>query len=124
MRSQRQDERALRAQAELIELAPDAILVREIGSGVVLFWNRGAQDMYGWWADEGLGQISHELLQTVFPRPIAEIEAELVRHGHWDGELVHVTRDGKRLVVASRWAVQTDDEQRPVAFLEGNTDAT
>jgi PAS domain S-box-containing protein len=124
MRSHSQDERALRAQADLIELTPDAILVREIGSGAVLFWNRGAQDMYGWRADEALGQVSHELLQTVFPRPIAEIEAELVQLGHWEGELVHVTRDGKRLVVASRWAVQTDDEQRPVAFLEVNTDVT
>src|ERR1700694_258587 len=106
MPSQSQDDHALRAQAELIELAPDAILVRELGSGAVLFWNRGAQDMYGWSADEALGRVRHELLQTVFPRPVAEIEAELVQHGRWEGELVHVTRDGKQLVVASRWAVQ------------------
>src|ERR1700682_1057804 len=124
MRSRSQDDHALWAQAELIELAPDAILVREIGSGAVLFWNRGAQDMYGWRADEALGQVSSELLQTVFPRPIAEIEAELVQRGRWEGELVHVTRDGRRLVVVSRWAVQTDDERQPVAFLEVNTDVT
>jgi PAS domain S-box-containing protein len=124
MLSRSPDDHALRAQAGLIELAPDAILVREIGSGAVLFWNRGAQDMYGWPAEEALGRVSHELLQTVFPRPIEEIEAELVRQGRWQGELVHITRDGRRLVVASRWAVQTDEEGRPVAFLEVNTDVT
>src|SRR3979411_2289961 len=124
MRSRSPDDHALRAQAELIELAPDAILVREIGSGAVLFGNRGAHDMYGWPAEEALGRVSHELLQTVFPRPIAEIESELVQHGHWEGELVQITRDGRRLVIASRWAVQTDEAQRPVAFLEVNTDVT
>src|SRR5207253_7471163 len=103
MRSRSYDDHALRAQAELIELAPDAILVREISSGAILFWNRGAQNMYGWHADEALGHVSNELLQTVFPRPIEEIEAELVRSGRWEGELVHVTRDGRRVVVASRW---------------------
>ena len=77
MRSPNHDDHALRRQAELIELAPDAILVREVSTGVILFWNRGAQEMYGWQRDEALGSISHELLQTVFPRPIEEIEAEL-----------------------------------------------
>src|SRR6266567_182576 len=124
MRSPSHDERALRAQAELIQLAPNAILVREIGSGAIQFWNRGAEEIYGWPAQEALGQVSHHLLQTVFPRPIGEIESELARHGRWEGLLVHTARDGRRLVVASRWAVQTDQEQRPVAFLEVNTDVT
>jgi PAS domain-containing protein len=60
MRSRSDDDHALRAQAGLIKLAPDAILVREIGTGAVLFWNRGASDMYGWPADEALGRVSHE----------------------------------------------------------------
>ena len=124
MRSINHDDYALRAQAELIELAPDAILVREIGTGVILFWNRGAQEMYGWRRNEAVGRISHDLLQTVFPLPIEEIEAELVRLGRWEGELVHTTRDGHRLVVASRWAVQTDEHNRPVAYLEVDTDVT
>jgi len=114
------DDQTLRAQAALIELAPDAILVREIDTGAILFWNHGAEEMYGWLSDEALGRVSHELLQTVFPRPLEEIEAELVQRGRWEGELVHSTRDGRRLVVASRWVVQTDEERRPVAYLEVN----
>ena len=124
MRSRSHDDHALRAQAELIELAPDAILVREIGTGVILFWNRGAQEMYGWRTDEAVGRISHDLLQTVFPLPIEEIEGELTQLGRWEGELEHTTRDGRRLVVASRWAVQTDEQKQPVAYLEVNTDVT
>src|ERR1051326_3324870 len=124
MRSRNHDDHALRAQAELIELAPDAILVREIGTGVILFWNRGAQEMYGWQRNEAVGRISHELLETVFPQPIEQIEAELLRFGRWEGELVHTTRDGRQLVVASRWAVQTDEQEQPVAYLEVTTDVT
>src|SRR5438132_14328584 len=96
MRSRSKDDHALRAQAELIELAPDAILVREISSAAILFSHRGAQNMYGWHADEALGHVSNELLQPASPRPIEGSEAELVRGGRWGGEWVHVTREGRR----------------------------
>jgi PAS domain S-box-containing protein len=118
------DERAVRAQARLIELAPQATLVREVGSGLILFWNRGATELYGWSRDEAVGRVANQLLKTRFPRPLAEIEAELARHGRWAGELVHLTRDGREVVVDSRWALQLDEQGRPVAHLEVNSDVT
>src|SRR5918911_3566815 len=111
-------------QAQLLELAADAILVRDVGTGRVRYWNRGAEQLYGWSREEAVGQVVDSLLQTQFPRPIEAIEAELVRTGRWEGELVHTTRDGRQLVVASRWAVRTEAAGAPVAHLEANTDLT
>ena len=71
------DWRAIRAQAQLVELAPEAILVREIGSGVILFWNRGAEELYGYTRQQALGQVSHALLRTEFAEPLVDIEARL-----------------------------------------------
>jgi PAS domain S-box-containing protein len=114
----------LREQANLLQLVPDAILVREPGSGTILYWNRGAEQTYGWREDEALGQPAHVLLQTQFPRPLAEIEAELERAGRWEGEIQQTARDGRQLSVASRWAVQQDPGGRPLVHLEVNTDVT
>src|ERR687885_2493477 len=111
-------------QAQLLELAADAILVRDVGTGRLRYWNRGAEQLYGWSREEAVGQVADRLLQTQFPRPLEEIEAELVRTERWEGELVHTTRDGRQLIVASRWAVQTEAAGFPVAHLEANTDLT
>src|SRR5205085_432959 len=89
-----EDWRTLRSQAQLVELAHEAILVREVGSGAILFWNRGAEELYGWPRAEALGQISHKLLRTEFSCSLHEIERELTEHGRWQGELAHTTRDG------------------------------
>ena len=107
--------RDVQVQAQLLELAADAILVRDVGTGRIRYWNRGAEQLYGWLREEAVGQVAAHLLQTQFPRPIEAIEAELVRTGRWEGELVHTTRDGRQLIVASRWAVQTEDAGFPVA---------
>ena len=70
------------------------------------FWNRGAEEFYGWTAAEVVGKATtHQLLQTVFPAPLDEIHAELLRTGHWEGELVHIKADGTQAVVASRTSV-------------------
>jgi PAS domain S-box-containing protein len=90
----------------------------------ITFWNRGAEDQYGWTRDEALGKVTHALLRTVFPLPLADIMSELTRTGLWEGELVHTRRDGTELVVASRWALQRDDQGKPTALLETNNDIT
>src|SRR5258705_2878038 len=113
----------LRDQAHLLELAHDGILVRDPSSAIV-FWNRGAERMYGWTREEAVGEITHTLLQTEFPRSFEEVEAELHDGGYWEGELVHTTRDGSRLVVASRQVLQRDPSGNPVAILEINRDIT
>jgi PAS domain S-box-containing protein len=92
---------------------------------IVTYWNRGAEEFYGWTAAEVVGKVTtHELLQTVFPTPLDEIQAELLRTGRWEGELVHIKADGTKAVVASRWSLQRDEQQRPQAVLELNNDIT
>ena len=71
--------------AELLKLAP--VLVRDLDDRIV-FWDRGAEELYGFSAEEAVGQISHDLLNTVFPRPFEELRAELLRNGTWQGEIV------------------------------------
>jgi PAS domain S-box-containing protein len=67
-------------QASLLNLTHDTIFVRDM-SDVITYWNRGAQELYGWTAEEAIGKRAHELLQTVFPVPLEEIRAELLRSG-------------------------------------------
>ena len=110
-------------QAALLDLAHDAIFVRDPDSRIT-FWNRGAEDTYGWPADQALGRVSHELLQTRFPIPLKEIETQILTQGLWEGELEHATRDGKRLIVTSRWSLQRDERGTPIAILEINRDIT
>ncbi|MHB0972431.1 MAG: PAS domain-containing sensor histidine kinase [Thermoanaerobaculia bacterium] len=112
----------LREKAELLDLAHDAIIVRA-ADGMITFWNPGAEEMYGWPHDEAIGRVTHTLLRTEFPVPLAEIEAALERDGWWSGILTHTCRDGSRLFVASRWAVKRGDGITPIV-LEINRDVT
>ena len=116
-------EEKLRRQAELLDLAHDAIIVRDLDNRIV-FWNSGAEETYGWGKAEVQGQEPHKLLNTEFPQPRGELEAELFRQGQWQGELSHTRRDGRRIVVTSRWALQRDKEGKPAAILEINRDIT
>ena len=114
----------LKEQSELLDLAHDAILVRDLKDKTIRFWNRGAEAMYGWRREETGGRVPHELLQTDFPEPLKQIEETVLREGHWEGELIHIKRDGTRITVASRWALQRDDQGVPKAVLEINNDIT
>jgi PAS domain S-box-containing protein len=113
----------LRDQAQLLELAHDAILVRDLSSAI-MFWNRGAERMYGWTREEALGKISHTLLQTEFPRSFEEVETKLRAEIYWEGELIHTTRDGSRIMVASRQVLDRDQHGNPIAILEINNEIT
>jgi PAS domain S-box-containing protein len=116
-------EQRLRSQAGLLDLPRDAIIAMR-PDGTIEFWNRGAEAMYGWSREEALGRLSHDLLQAEFPVPRSELEQALLTDGHWQGELQHRTRSGERITVASRWALNTAEDGRPVGFLEINTDIT
>jgi PAS domain S-box-containing protein len=110
-------------QANLLNLTHDTIFVRDI-SDIVTYWNRGAQELYGWTAEEAIGKHSHQLLQTEFPIPIDEVRGELLRTGRWEGELRKARADGSRVVVASRWSLRRDERGHPVAILETNNDVS
>src|SRR5215471_763262 len=115
--------RALRNQADYLALTHDGMFSRTIDN-VITYWNRGAQEMYGWTAQEAIGKNAQQLLHTVFPVPREAIDAEMLRTGRWEGELGHQTRNGSRLIVSSRWALQTNRAGQPMAFLETNNDVT
>src|SRR5215467_8084909 len=108
---------------ELVDLAYDAIMANRL-DGTIEFWNRGAEQTYGWPASDAIGRISHDLLKTEFPAPLKEIRADLARTGAWTGELRHLTRLGEQITVSSRWAVRRDHEGHPIGFLEINRDIT
>ncbi|MGB7441416.1 MAG: PAS domain S-box protein [Coleofasciculaceae cyanobacterium] len=119
----KQNEETLLKQAQLLDLANDTILVRDLNDQIT-YWNQGAQRLYGFSCQEALGKTVHTLLKTEFPQPLEEIKDILFREGHWNGELVHYKRDGTRVAVASGWTLQRDETDQPMAYLEINQDIT
>ncbi len=118
-----QAEEELQERANLLDLTHDTVFVRDMNS-VITYWNRGAEERYGWTRQEAVGKVAHQLLQTIFPQPLEEIDAELLRVDRWEGELIHSRRDGTPVVLASRWALRRGGARKPVAILETNNDVT
>ncbi|HWE85397.1 MAG TPA: PAS domain S-box protein [Terracidiphilus sp.] len=109
----------LRRRAEIMEHAQ--LLVRDMDDRIG-YWNRGAEQLYGYTALEALGQVSHSLLKTQFPEPLEAVQAQLMSTGEWDGEVTHIKRDGSRIIVTSHWTLHRDADGHPVAILEVNSD--
>jgi len=121
-RDELQREVAIRTQqASLLNLTHDSIFVRD-ANGTITYWNRGAEELYGWKADEAVGRRTQDLLKTVFPRPFEEIHEELLRTARWEGELEKKKSDGTDVLVASRWSLERDENGNPVAILESEND--
>jgi PAS domain S-box-containing protein len=110
-------------QASLLNLTHDSIFVRDMDF-VITYWNRGAEELYGWTAEDAIGKHSHELLETHFPIPREELVAEVVRSGRWEGELRRTKADGEEIVVSARWSLRRDERGRPAAILETSNDVT
>lgn len=113
----------IRLQAELIQRAHDAILVLD-PIRRVLSWNEGAEQLYGWTAQEALGRITDALLKTHFPISRSSLDAQLEQAGQWEGELTHIRRDGSSVIVESRQVLVRDEAGHPSAILEINRDIT
>ena len=92
-------------QASLLNLTHDTIFVRDMND-IISYWNRGVEELYGWTDKEAIGKHSRELLQTIFPTPLEDIRAELLRTNRWEGELRKTKANGTQVVVASRWSLQ------------------
>lgn len=119
----RDAERIQRDHARLLDLTHDTVFVRD-ADDVVTYWNHAAEQLYGWRRDEALGRRAHDLLKTEFPAPTDAIRATYLASGEWEGELIHVKRDGTRVTVASRWAMQRDASGRFSGTLETNNNIT
>jgi len=112
----------VKAQAELLNAANDAIWVGDSNERIT-YWNKGAERLYGWAKEDAIGKSPHQLLRTEFPLSFDEISGHRQKGG-WQGELVHTKRDGTKVTVASRWTTLKDGQQKPVGWLEINTDVT
>ena len=120
---QKQAERRLAEQAHLLNLSNEAILVRD-SEDRITYWNRGAEELYGYSPEEALGKVVHRLLQTEYPKPREQIFNELKRNDRWSGELVHKRKDGSKIIVMSHWSLDRDKRGRRANTLETNNDIT
>ncbi len=120
---QKQAEQKISEQAALLDIVKDAIIVRGIDNQI-LFWNRGAEKLYGWTQAEALERDANELLDRESLTEFNEIQQAVREKGKWQGELNQVTKAGKDLVVESRWSLVKDEAGNPQSYLVVNTDIT
>ena len=121
--ARRAGQEELRRQAELIDAAPAAILVRDL-DGTIRSWNRGAEEMYGWPAQAVIGRTIHRLLNTGFPKGLPDIETQLLNTGRWQGELRHRRADGAVVVALSQHVLRAGADGTGHEVIETNTDIT
>ena len=119
----KQAEAEIARRSEMLNLASDAIIIRDM-DGYIIYWNRGAERLYGWEEEETLGKTTHDLFQTPYPDSHDVTMQSLYRDGAWEGELIHTTQDNKRIVVESHWTLYRDSDGKPLAIFEINNDVT
>jgi PAS domain S-box-containing protein len=113
----------LREQARLLDLAQDAIMVRDMEDQVE-FWNHGAEKLYGWTAAEVKGKKASGFLYEDDPAAAAAARAAVIKDGKWAGDCTHRCRDGGTVIVRSRWTLVRDKVEAPKSILIINTDVT
>ena len=109
-------------QAALLDKARDAILVRDL-EGKILFWNHGAERMYGWTREEAIGRNVGDLFYSD-TKKFAQANALTVSRGEWNGELQHQTMNRGRITIEARWTLIRNDDGQPKSVLAINTDIT
>ena len=120
---QKQAEQKIREQAALLDVSTDAILVRNIHNEI-LFWNKGAERLYGWKAEEVVGKDVLQLLDKEISPQVEDAYLRVINTGEWRGELHQLTREGKVIIVESRWTLIRDDNGQPKSILSVNTQIT
>lgn len=92
--------------------------------GVIDYWTKGCERLYGIAAGEALGQICEEILPGIYPMPLPDIYRQLSDDGFWQGEVAHILRDKTPLAVANYWALVRDDDSNPKLIIRTQTDVT
>ena len=116
-------EEQIREQAELLDQAQDAIMVRDL-QHKILFWNKSAEKIYGWPASEVIGKNAEEIILKERSRQFDAARVAVIADGEWNGEMRQVRRDGSEIIVESRWTLVRDEREQPKAILVINTDVT
>lgn len=111
----------LAEQARLLELSHDTVIICDRNDNII-YWNDGAQALYGWARDEAIGQSCNRLLQSNFL--MQDVGAALEQGGQWSGELTRTRRDGTQIVLASRWLLRRDPEGNAIGVIESSADVT
>ncbi|MFZ0130073.1 MAG: ATP-binding protein [Candidatus Dormiibacterota bacterium] len=114
----------MRRSSQLLDLAYDAVTTWNVRTQLITFWNKGAEELYGWSSNEAIGRDAGELLHSELPESRDAILAVLRAVGRWEGEVVQTTRSGARINVAVRWALQKDSAGWPEAVIEIGRDVT
>lgn len=120
---QKQAEQKIREQGLLLDVSTEAILVRNIHNQI-LFWNKGAERLYGWKAEEVMGKNVLQLLDKDTSPQLEDAYLRVMNTGEWRGELHQLTREGKIIIVESRWTLIPDDHGQPKSILSVNTEIT
>ena len=116
-------EEQLLEQAALLDRASDAIIVRDFENRI-LYWNRGAERIYGWTAAEASGKNIRELYYKEITPDFEEARQNLLEEGEWAGHAQHLTKAGRHIDVETRWTLVRDDDGNPKSMLVINTDIT
>lgn len=116
-------EEQIREQAALLDQAQDAILVRDLDQNI-LFWNKGAEHLYGWTSKEAVGKNAGELIYKGRSGQFDAARQTVVQNGEWKGEVHQTRRDGNEIIVESRWTLVRDESGKPTSILVINTDVT
>lgn len=119
----KQAEEQIREQATLLDKAQDAIFVLDLEDHI-LFWNDHAKRLFGWTASEAITHRAGELLFDAEPAQFKDAHQTVIAAGEWHGELQQVTKDGKEIIVESRWTLVRDQAEVPKSILVVNTDIT
>ncbi|MBW4591020.1 MAG: GAF domain-containing protein [Aetokthonos hydrillicola CCALA 1050] len=119
----KQAEHKIQEQALLLDVATDAIIVKNLDNQI-LFWNKGAEHLYGWTADEAINQDANNLLQNESLPDHEAASDTLTKQGHWHRELHQITKSQRRIIVSSRWTLVRDQAGEPKSILIVNSDIT
>lgn len=120
----KQAEQKIRDQAALLDVSSDAIILRSL-EDKILFWNKGAERLYGWLPEEALGKDANRLLyDDTWLDQLDEVKIILFQTGQWQGELHQVSKTRKEIIVYSRWTLVKDENKQPKSILVVSTDIT
>lgn len=119
----KQTERKIREQATLLDITSDAIFVWNLDNQIS-FWNKGAELLYGWLAEEIIGKSANCLVSNKDISQIVEAQNVVLTQGEWQGRLWQLTKNDDTVIVESRWTLVQDENGHPKSILVVNTDVT